>query len=78
MLLIVAAAGFIAAGLGVLLQQGWWRAVAVGAAAFSSIVFILLWDGGWQHLDDKGAVALLLNLAIGIALLGFNWPRFAF
>jgi hypothetical protein len=78
LLLIVAAAGFVAAGLGVLMRQEWWRAAAVGAAAFSTIVYILLWDGGWQQLDDKGAVGLLINLAIAIALLGFNWPRFAF
>lgn len=77
-LLLVATIGFIAGGAGIFAQQAWWRPAVVGAAIFSAAIYVLLWDGGWQHLDDKGAVGLLINLAIIIALLIFHWPEFGF
>ncbi len=77
-LLLLAALAFVAGGAGIVAQRGWWRPVIVGAAIFSSVIFVLLWDGGWQHLDDKGAVALLINLAIVVAVLMFGWPDFGF
>lgn len=77
-LLLLAALAFVAGGAGIVAQRGWWRPVIGGAAIFSSVIFVLLWDGGWQHLDDKGAVALLINLAIVVAVLMFGWPDFGF
>jgi hypothetical protein len=56
----------------------WWQPVVMTAATFSSIIYILLWDGAWQHLHDKGGVGLLINLAIWVALLIFQWPDFDF
>lgn len=41
----------------------------LGAAAFSSLLYLLMWDGAWQHLDNKGGVGLLLNLAVLAASL---------
>lgn len=72
--LVLAAAGFIAGGVGLLWQQAWWRPVLVGAALFSSVLYLLLWDGAWQNLDDKGGVGLLINVALLTAVLLFNWP----
>lgn len=75
-LLALAALAFIVAGGGILAGAGWQRPVTVGAAVFSLLIFILLWDGGLQDLDDKGAVGLLINAAILIAVLIFHWPAF--
>ena len=47
--LVMAAIGFVAGGAGVLLKQAWWRPVAVSAAAFSSAIFMLFWDGGFSR-----------------------------
>jgi len=61
---LAAAGGFMAGGLGVILDQAWWQPIIVGAAVFSSIIFVLLWDGKRQKLDEHGGVGLLINLAI--------------
>jgi hypothetical protein len=71
---ILAAAGFVAGGIGLLVKQAWWRPAGVGSAAFSAIIFLLLWDGGLQQLDNKGGVGLLINVAILVAVLVFQWP----
>jgi hypothetical protein len=75
---VLAAIGFVAGGAGLLARQAWWRPVVVGAAAFSAATLLLLWDGQMQRLDDQGAIAILINLAILAALLIFRWPDFGF
>jgi hypothetical protein len=75
---LVAAIGFVAGGAGILLAQGWWRPLVVGSAAFSAIIFSLLWDGKKQKLHDKGGIGLLINLAILVAVLILGWPAFEF
>jgi hypothetical protein len=74
-LLILAAIGFATAGIGVFFRQAWFRPVIVGAAAFSTLIYILFWDGGWQNLDGKGGVGILINLAIIAVVLLFQWPN---
>jgi hypothetical protein len=73
-LLVIAALGFVAGGFGLILKQSWWQPVVVATAVFSSVVYLLCWDGGWQNLDDKGLVGLLLNLGILVVILIFHWP----
>ena len=75
---VLAAIGFVAGGAGILLAQGWWRSVVVGSAAFSAIIFSLLWDGKMKKLHDKGGLGLLINLAILVAVLILGWPAFEF
>jgi hypothetical protein len=75
---ILAALGFVASGIAILAGQSWWRQVVVGAAAFSAAIFVLFWDGGLQRLADKGAIAILINLAILLAVLILQWPDFGF
>ena len=43
--MVVAAIGFVAGGAGLLAGQAWWRGVTVAAALFSTVVYLLLWDG---------------------------------
>jgi len=77
-LLLLAAIVFVAGGIGIFARQSWWRPVILAAALFSSFIYLLLWDGGWSHLDNKGGVGILINLAILLALLVFRWPKSAF
>jgi hypothetical protein len=65
---VVSAAGFVASGFGLSFGQAWWRTTIVYAAVFSSLVFILFWNGTMQKLDNQGGAGLLINLAILVAL----------
>jgi hypothetical protein len=75
---VLAAIGFVAGGTGIFMSQAWWRPVVAGSAVFSAAIIILLWDGKMQKLDDKGGVGLLINIAILVALLIFQWPSLGF
>jgi len=72
--LVLAAIGFVAGGAGVFARQAWSRPVIAAAAAFSTAIFVLFWDGRLQKLTDKGAIALLINTVILAAILLFQWP----
>ena len=74
----LAATGFVVGGIAIFLTQAWWRPEVIGSAAFSTLIFIFLWDGQVQELANKGLFAILINLAILVALLIFRWPNFDF
>ena len=63
-------------GTRILVRQAWWRPLVVGSAALSAGIFVLFWDGGMQHLDQKGGVGLLIDTAILVAVLALGWPDF--
>ena len=69
---VLAAIGFVAGGIGILVMQAWWHPVVLGSAAFSAVIIVLFWDGTMQKLNDQGAIALLINLAIWAAVLIFK------
>jgi hypothetical protein len=73
-LLVAAALILIAGGIGIVATQGWSRPVVVAAAAFSAVIFLLLWDGKFQRLDNNGGVGLLINLVVLALLLVVQWP----
>ncbi|MFN2199464.1 MAG: hypothetical protein ACK2UW_25315 [Anaerolineales bacterium] len=77
-LLILAAVGFVAAGVGVFAGQGWWRPLAIGSAVLSAVLYLLFWNGRLQGLDNQGGIGLLIDLAVLVLLLVFNWPHFDF
>jgi hypothetical protein len=70
----VAAIWFVAGGAGIFASQEWWRPVIVGAAIFSTVLYVLFWDGTLHGLDDQGWIGILINLVILAALLVFKWP----
>ena len=74
-LLILAAVIFVIGGVGLFAKQTWWRPVVVAGIVLSSGLYILFWDGGWQHLDNKGGIGILINLAILAVLLILHWPN---
>lgn len=71
---VLAAVGFVAGGVGILIGQAWWRPVVVGSTVFSAAIFFLCWNGTLQRLDNQGAIAILINAAILVAVLVFRWP----
>ena len=71
--MVLAAIGFVSGGAGILVRQTWWHPLVLGSAAFSAVVVVLLWNGTMQKLNDQGAIALLINLAILVAVL--VWKR---
>jgi len=73
-LLVLAAIGFVIGGIGIFLKQAWWRPTVVAAAIFSSVIYILFWDGGWQRLDNKGGIGILINLATLAVVLKWEPP----
>jgi hypothetical protein len=75
---VLAAIGFVVGGAAILMKQVWWRPVAVAAAAFSAIVFVLFWNGRMQKLSNQGLIAILINIAILVAVLILRWPDFGF
>jgi len=68
---LLAAAGFVAGGSGMVMGWTWWRAMVMGVAVFSTSFYILFWDGTGQKLADQGGIALLINIAILVAI--FIW-----
>lgn len=58
------AAGFVAGGIGFLAELAWWRPVILVSALFSTLVYILTWNGRLNRLDQQGAIGVLINLAI--------------
>ena len=74
-LLVLATLAFVAGAIGLFAKQTWWRPVVVGAASFSSVIYLLFWDGHFQELPNKGVVGILIDLAILAAVLVFHWPK---
>ena len=77
-LCILAAAGFVIAGFGIIFTQPWWRTAAVASAVLSAVLFILFWNGRFKRLDTQGGVGVLIDMVILAAILIFHWPEFAF
>ena len=77
-LLILSAIGLVVGGIGIFVGQAWWRPVVVGVAAYSSVVFILFWNGRMQNLDGQGGIGLLIDMAILFAVLVLRWPKVGF
>jgi hypothetical protein len=67
LLYVLAAAGFVLGGIGLLIGQPWSRTVVVASALLSTGGVLLFWDGTAQKLPDQGLIAVLIN--IGLAAL---------
>lgn len=67
-LFILAAAGFVASGIGVIARLDWWQTAIIASALLSAATFILFWDGSLQTPIQKGLLGLIINIVILIAV----------
>jgi len=70
-LYVLVAVGFLAGGLGYGLGRDWATPVLVGAAVLSTVVLVVMWDGRFDLLVEKGVVGVAINVAV-VALLVFR------
>lgn len=75
---VVATLVFITGSVLLFAKQPVWLWITVGAASFSSLLVLLMWDGKMKELANKGLFAILINAAIIILLLVVGWPDFGF
>ena len=54
--LVLTALELAAGGVGLLVKIPFWRPLVIGAAALSTVLYLLLWDGQFQRLPDKGGI----------------------
>jgi uncharacterized membrane protein YkvI len=71
---VLVAIAFVVAGVALLLGQAWWQPLCIGATVVSSVVVLLMWNGRFERLSDQGLLALLINAAILVLVLGAHWP----
>lgn len=73
-ILVIITIGYLISGIGLFANQSWWRSMVAGSAVLSSVLFILLWNGKFQALDDQGGVGILINMIILLVVMVFKWP----
>ena len=71
---LLATAGLLVSGIGLLVSAAWWRSLLVVAAGFSAVVILVFWDGGTDLLVQRGLIGLLIDVGILVLALGFRWP----
>jgi hypothetical protein len=64
---VVALLSFNLAGISVFAGQGWWRALATGAAVVSLLVMALFWQPNY-------IIGVAVDVGILVALLWAHWP----
>jgi hypothetical protein len=64
---VVALMSFYVAGIAVFAGQGWWRALAIGAAVVSLLVMGLFWQPNY-------IIGVAVDVGILVALLWAHWP----
>ena len=67
LLWVVGGLCFLASGVGLLIGQEWWRAIAIVGAAFSVVALVV-------YLHPWYWFALALNAGIFVALWWAHWP----
>jgi hypothetical protein len=62
----LAAMGFVASGVGLLMEQPWFRPVLIGSVVFSLIATLLFWDG-------KNSTMMFVEiLVLGVLIIVFT------
>lgn len=64
---------FLVAGIGLLAKQDWSRTWMIVASVISTITILVFWDGNLSMPVEKGALALLINIGILVAIFFFGW-----
>ncbi|MBN2238628.1 MAG: hypothetical protein JW712_02550 [Dehalococcoidales bacterium] len=74
---VLAAIGFVTGATGLFTHNDWWQIITVISAGISSVLFLSCWDWKCTALANKGIFAILINSAVLLAVLVFNWPAIA-
>ena len=74
-LLVLVTAILVIGGIGIFVRWDLWRSIVIGGTLLSTIVYLLLWNGKMQRLDNQGFIGILINLAILFVLLALRWPK---
>ena len=67
----VVTAAFVVAAGGVVLQAGWWRGLAIGAAIGSIALLAAMWDG---VPSGPASAAVGFDAIVLVVLLVMHWP----
>jgi len=77
-LCVLIAVALVTGGIGLFAKWELWRSIVIGGAVFSTVAYLLLWNGKIQALDNQGFIGILINLAILAVLLILKWPKLEF
>lgn len=69
---VLVAPGFAVGGLGYGIRADWWEEDVNGAAVLSAVTIVVLWDGQFDLLVEKGAVGVLIDVAILVAVVALR------
>jgi len=72
----LAAALFLAAGVGLIARQDWSRPAIAAASVISIVAIAAFWDGNFSMLVQKGALGFVISAGFLIAVLVSSWPSF--
>jgi hypothetical protein len=72
--LVISAVAFIIGAIALFVSLGWWQIIILSAAALSTALYILCWDGRMKALPDKGLFAIIINVAIIVLITVFDIP----
>lgn len=75
LLLILAGFGFVASGIGLLIDQTWFRPLIIIIACLSALIFILFWNGKAKNLDGQGVIGVLIDLWLLVMVVLVRWPK---
>ena len=67
----LAALGFIAAGVGLLCEQPWFRPAMLWSAILSIIAIVLFWDGNASQIIEKGLLGFVISGLVILVLQVF-------
>lgn len=65
---------FAVAGIALVAQQEWFSTWAITGSILSIAAIVCFWDGKPDHPVEKGLLGIILDVAILVALLYFEWP----
>ena len=65
---------FAVAGIALVAQQEWFSTWAITGSILSIAAIVCFWDGRPDHPVEKGLLGIILDVAILVALLYFEWP----
>ena len=63
-LYVAVAAGFVAGGVGYVLETDWAPGVLVASAVVSTLVLVAMWDGRFDLLVEKGLLGVVINAIV--------------